>query len=134
MLIQTQPAADFTSSMSSELTPQTFFEAYCWVVFSRAIGESTLVEAWPDLVQAYGGFDPHTVDQNTAPQAHEWIPSEAALGPSQCALMIQLFGWDQFKQQFISTNDPQMSLATLRGLDWMGVQQLGRLLDMEWAD
>jgi hypothetical protein len=134
MLIQTQPATDFTSGMSLELTPQTFFEAYCWVVFSRAIGESKLVEAWPDLIQAYGGFDPYAVDQYTAPQAHEWVTSEATLGPSQCALMIQLFGWEQFKQQFISTGDPQKSLAALCGLDWMGVQQLGRLLDMDWAD
>ena len=134
MLIQTQPVSDFTSGMSWELTPQTFFEAYCWVVFSRAIGESKLVEAWPDLIQVYHGFDPYAVDQNTTPDAQEWVPSEAALGPSQCALMIQLFGWDQFKQQFISTNDSQKSLATLRGLDWMSVQQLGRLLEMEWAN
>ncbi len=134
MLIQTQPAADFTSSMSSELTPQTFFEAYCWVVFSRAIGESKLIEAWPDLIKVYGDFDPYGVDLYTAPNAQEWVPSEATLGPSQCALMIQLFGWDQFKQQLISTSDPQKSLAMLRGLDWMSVQQLGRLLDMEWVD
>ena len=133
MLIQTQPAVDFTS-MSSELTPQTFFETYCWVVFSRAIGESKLIEAWPDLSKVYGDFDPYGVDLYTAPNAQEWVPSEATLGPSQCALMIQLFGWNQFKQQFISTSDPQKSLATLRGLDWMSVQQLGRLLDMEWVD
>jgi len=134
MLIQTEPAPDFTSGMSLTLTPQTFFEAYCWVVFSRVIGESKLVEVWPDLIQAYDGFDPYAVDQYTVPQAQEWVPSEAALGPSQCALMIQLFGWDQFKQQFIKTSDPQKSLATLRGLDWMSVQQLGRLLDMDWAN
>ncbi|MGA7954827.1 MAG: hypothetical protein WCA07_15035 [Gloeobacterales cyanobacterium] len=134
MLIQTQPVPDFTSGISLELTPQTFFEAYCWVAFSCAMGESQLIEVWPDLFQAYGGFDPYTVDQYTAPQAQEWIPSEVALGPSQCALMIQLFGWDQFKQQFISTSDPQKSLATLRSLDWMNVQRLGRLLNMEWAD
>jgi hypothetical protein len=134
MLIQTQPAADFTSGMSLELTPQSFFEAYCWVVFSRAIGESKLVEVWPDLIQAYGGFDPYAVDQYTAPDVEEWISSEAALGPSQCALMIQLFGWEQFKQQFIKTSNPKQSLEALRGLDWMSVQQLGRLLDMDWAD
>jgi hypothetical protein len=134
MLTQTQPAPDFTSGMSLELTPQSFFEAYCWVVFSRAIGESKLVEIWPILIQAYGSFNPYAVDQYTAPQAHEWIPSEVALGPSQCALMIQLFGWEQFKQQMISTSEPQKSLAMLRGLDWMSVQQLGRILNMEWAD
>jgi hypothetical protein len=134
MLIQTKSTVNFTSGMSLELTPQTFFEAYCWVVFSHAMGESKLVEAWPDLIQTYGGFDPYEVDQYTAPQAHEWVSSEAALGPSQCALMIQLFGWEQFKKQFISTGDPQKSLAALRGLDWMSVQQLGRLLDMDWAD
>jgi hypothetical protein len=134
MLIQTKPAADFTSGMSLELTPQSFFEAYCWVVFSRAIGESKLVEVWPDLIQAYVGFDPYAVDQYTTPEVSEWLSSDAALGPSQCALMIQLFGWEQFKQQFIKTSDPKQSLQSLRGLDWMSVQQLGRLLDMEWAD
>jgi hypothetical protein len=134
MLIQTQPIADFSSGMSLELTPQSFFEAYCWVVFSRAIGESKLVEAWPDLIQVYVAFDPYAVDQYTAPQAHEWVTSAATLGPSQCALMIQLFGWEQFKQQFISTGDPQKSLTALCGLDSISVQQLGRLLDMDWAD
>jgi hypothetical protein len=134
MLIQTQPASDFTSGISLKLTPQTFFEAYCWVAFSRAIGESNLIEVWPDLSLAYSGFNPYAVDQYTAPQAQQWVPSEAALGPSQCALMIQLFGWEQFKQQFISTSDPQKSLARLGGLDWLSVQQLGRLLNMEWAD
>jgi hypothetical protein len=134
MLIQTKPAADFTSGLSLELTPQSFFEAYCWVVFSRAIGESKLVEVWPDLIQAYVGFDPYAVDQYTTPEVGEWISSDAALGPSQCALMIQLFGWEQFKQQFIKTSDPKQSLQALRGLDWMSVQQLGRLLDMDWAD
>ncbi|MGA7952615.1 MAG: hypothetical protein WCA07_03745 [Gloeobacterales cyanobacterium] len=134
MLIQTQPASDFTSGMSLKLTPQTFFEAYCWVAFSRAIGESKLIEIWPDLIKVYVDFNPYGVDQYTAPNAQEWMPSEVALGPSQCALMIQLFGWKQFKQQFISTSDPQQSLVTLRGLDWLSVQQLGRLLDMEWAN
>jgi hypothetical protein len=132
MLIQTQPVVDFSSAISIELTPQTFFEAYCWVVFSREIGESKLVRIWPDLIQTYGGFDPYAVDQYTVP-AHKWLPAEAALGPSQCALMIQLFGWEQFKQQFISTSNPQKSLTTLRGLDWMSVHQLGRLLELAWA-
>jgi hypothetical protein len=134
MLIHTQPAPNFTSGMSMVLTPQAFYEAYCWVVFSRAIGESQLVEIWPDLIETYSGFDPYTVDQYTAPAAQEWVPAEATLGPNQCALMIQLFGWEQFKRQFISTGDPQNSLAALHGLDWMSVQQLGRLLDMDWAD
>jgi hypothetical protein len=134
MLIHTQPAPDFSSGMPLGITPQSFYEAYCWVVFSRAIGESKLVEVWPELVQIYAGFDPSVINQDIAYDAEEWLDPDAALGPNQCALMIQLLGWDQFCRQFIKTSDPKQTLTALRGLDWMSVQQLGRLLDMEWAD
>jgi hypothetical protein len=134
MLIHTQPVTDFSSGMPLGITSQSFYEAYCWVVFSHAIGESKLVEVWPDLVQVYAGFDPSVVNQDVAYDAEEWLAPEATLGPSQCALMIQLLGWEQFCQQFVKTNDPKQTLTALRGLDWMSVQQLGRLLDMEWAD
>lgn len=133
MLVQTQPTANFSSVISSALTPQAFYEAYCWVVFSRAIGEIELLAIWPCLAEIYAGFDPYTVGQNTVMAAQEWLDSETLLGPSQTALMIQLLGWENFQQQFIHSN-PQQSLYTLRGLDGMGVHQLGRLLNMEWAD
>jgi hypothetical protein len=134
MLIQTQPTANFSSSMSSPLTAQSFYEAYCWVVFTRAVGESRLVDAWQDLAQIYSDFDPLKVNKDTAIRAEEWLDSITTLGPSQCALMIQLLGWDRFYHEFIKTTDPKKSLALLRGMDWMSIQQLGRLLDLEWAD
>lgn len=134
MLIHTQPVTDFSSGMPLAMTSQSFYEAYCWVVFSHAIGESKLVEVWPDLIQIYAGFDPSGISPDIADAAEEWLDYDAALGPSQCAFMIQLLGWEQFCQQFVKTNDPKRTLAALRGLDWMSVQQLGRLLDMEWAD
>jgi hypothetical protein len=134
MLLHTQPAPNFSSGTPLGLTPQTFYEAYCWVVFSRAMGESRLSEAWPDLVQVYREFDPSVIHQDIAQEAEEWVDADAALGPSQCALMIQLLGWEQFSRQFIKTSDPKQTLATLRGLDWMSVHQLGRLLDLEWAE
>ena len=134
MLIQTQTTADFSSNTSAALTAQSFYEAYCWVVFTRAVGESTLVESWQDLAQVYSDFDPLKVNKETAIKAEEWLDSATTLGPSQCALMIQLLGWDRFYHEFIKTMDPKKSLALLRGMDWMSIQQLGRLLDMEWAD
>jgi hypothetical protein len=134
MLIQTQPTANFSSSPSSTLSAQSFYEAYCWVVFTRAVGESRLADAWQDLAQVYNNFDPLKVNKETAIMAEEWLDSETTLGPSQCALMIQLLGWERFYHEFIKTTDPKKSLALLRGMDWMSIQQLGRLLDMEWAD
>jgi hypothetical protein len=134
MLVQTQPTANFSSVISSALTPQAFYEAYCWVVFSRAIGESRLLAVWPCLAEIYAGFDPYTVGQNTVMAAQEWLDSETLLGPSQAALMIQLLGWENFQQQFIHSISPQQSLSTLRGLAWMGAHQLGHLLNMGWAD
>jgi hypothetical protein len=134
MFVQTSSSLNFSSAMSSSLTPQKFYEAYCWTVYSRALGESRLIDLWPDLARIYQNFDPYTVDRGTAAELEEWLEPETALGPSQCALMIQLFGWEQFCQQFIKTADPKQTLATLRGLDWMSVQRLGHLLDMAWAD
>ncbi len=134
MLIQTQTTTNFSSSMPSALTAQSFYEVYCWVTFTRAIGESRLIEAWPDLAQVYCDFDPLKVSKETAIRAEEWVDAATALAPSQCALMIQLLGWDQFYGEFIKTTDPRKSLSLLRGMDWMSIQQLGRLLDMEWAD
>jgi hypothetical protein len=134
VLIQTQPAVNHSSGMSSALTPQSFYEAYCWVVYSSAIGESSLIALWPELARIYQDFDPYTVNRDIATELEEWLDPEISLGPSQCALMIQLFGWEQFCQQFIKTSDPMLTLATLRGLNWMNVQQLGHLLSMEWAD
>ncbi len=134
MLVQTQSTASFSSGMPLAVTPQSFFEAYCWVIFTRVMGESRLVEAWPELAEVYHNFDPFKIDKDVAAQAEEWVDSEATLGPSQCALMIQLFGWEQFSRQFIKTSEPKNTLALLRGMDWMSIQQLGRLLDMEWAD
>jgi len=98
MLSQTQPAPDFTSGMCLKLTPQTFFQAYYWVVFNRVIGESELVEAWPDLVQAYGGLDPYAAAQFTAPNAHGCVPFEAALAPSQCQYEQQHPALERVKQ------------------------------------
>jgi hypothetical protein len=134
MLVQTQSAVYHPSGMYAALTPQSFYEAYCWVVYSSAIGESSLIAIWPDLARIYQNFDPYTVDRDIATELEEWVDPETSLGPSQCALMIQLFGWEQFSQQFIKTSDPKQTLATLRGLNYMNVQQLGRLLNMEWAD
>lgn len=134
MLVQTQTTDTFSSNMPSVLTAQAFYETYCWVIFTRAIGESRLMEAWPDLAQVYRNFDPLKVNKETAIQAEEWVDAATASGPSQCALMIQLLGWEQFHCEFIKTTDPKKSLALLRGMDWMSTQQLGRLLDMEWAD
>ena len=134
MLIQTQPSVNFASSMPSALTPQSFYEAYCWVVYSCAIGESNLIAIWPALARIYQNFDPYTVDQDITTELEEWVDPKIVLGPSQCALMIQLFGWEQFYQQFIKTSDPKRTLATLRGLNWMNVQRLGHLLNMEWAN
>ncbi|MGA7952319.1 MAG: hypothetical protein WCA07_02250 [Gloeobacterales cyanobacterium] len=134
MLIQTQAAVDYASSLSSALTPRSFYEAYCWVVYSCAIGESKLMAIWPDLARIYQNFDPYTVNKDIATELEEWVDPKIALGPSQCALMIQLFGWEQFYQQFIKTSDPKRTLATLRGLDWLNVQRLGHLLNMEWAN
>jgi signal transduction histidine kinase len=98
MLSQTQSAPDFTSGMFLKLTPQTFFQAYYWVVFSRVIGESELVEAWPDLVQAYGGLDPYAAEQFTAPNAHGCVPFEAALAPSQSQYEQQHPALERVKQ------------------------------------
>lgn len=134
MLIQTQTTTNFSSSVPAVLTAKSFYEVYCWVIFTRAIGESKLIEAWPDLAQVYCDFDPLKVNKETAIRAEEWVDASTALAPSQCALMIQLLGWDQFYGEFIKTTDPKKSLALLRGMDWMSIQQLGRLLDMEWAD
>jgi hypothetical protein len=134
MLVQTQPPVNRLSDMSAALTPQSFYEAYCWVVYSCAIGESNLMAIWPDLARIYQEFDPYAVDRDLAAELEEWVDPEVALGPSQCALMIQLFGWEQFCQQFIKTSNPKLSLANLRDLNWMNVQHLGRLLNMAWAD
>ena len=134
MLVQTQPAVNYACSMTSALTPQSFYEAYCWVVYSCANGESNLIAIWPDLARIYQNFDPYTVDRDMATKLEERVDPEIALGPSQCALMIQLFGWEQFCQQFIKTSDPKLTLAKLRGLNSMNIQQLGHLLNMKWAD
>jgi hypothetical protein len=134
MFVQTSSSLNFSSAMSSPLTPQKFYEAYCWAVYSRALGESRMIDLWPDLARIYQNFDPYTVNRSTASELEEWLDPETTLGPSQCALMIQLFGWEQFCQQFIKTADSKQTLATLRGMDWTSVQQLGRLLDMAWAD
>jgi hypothetical protein len=132
MLIQTQPPTNFSPSLSSALTAQSFYEAYCWVVFTRAVGESSMVNAWQNLAHVYSDFDPLKINKETAIKAEEWLDSETTLGPSQCALMIQLLGWDWFCQEFVKTADPKKSLALLHGMDWMSIQQLGRLLDMEF--
>ncbi|MGA7954410.1 MAG: hypothetical protein WCA07_12915 [Gloeobacterales cyanobacterium] len=131
MLIQTQPTTNFSSSMSSALTAQSFYEAYCWVVFTRAVGESRMADAWRDLARVYSDFDPLKVNKETVIKAEEWLDSETTLGPSQCALMIQLLGWDRFCHEFVKTTAPKKSLALLRGMDWISIQQLGRLLDLD---
>jgi hypothetical protein len=104
------------------------------VVYSYAIGESNLMVIWPSLARIYQNFDPYTVNKDIATELEEWVNPEIVLGPSQCALMIQLFGWEQFCQQFIKTSDPKLTLAKLRGLNSMNIQQLGHLLNMKWAD
>lgn len=97
------------------VTPQDFFREYIWVVYACNFKATHLEQLWERLYSAYGCYE--TMDVSRKQTVLNVINNERKWNAVyRTALMMQGFGWDEFRKLFVD------EIESMTALGFIGTQ------------